>query len=151
VPVDRLVSVAVIDALADARVRAGSKRVGVGNGAVQHAEAEVTEIESLREQYAQEAAAGDLKPAEWRAVREGLDMRQREAERVLGASAPNLRAVLSDVPARRAEVEEWWQCAPKRRQREVVQILIERIDVAPVGHGARRFDPARLGDPVWRV
>jgi hypothetical protein len=149
--VDRLVSVAVIDALADARVRAGTKRVGVSNDAVQQAEAEVTEVEALREEYAQEAAAGDLRPAEWRAVREGLDRRQREAERVLGAWAPNLRAVLSDVPTRRSEVEAWWQGAPRRRQREVVQILIERIDVAPVGRGVRRFNPARLGEPVWRV
>ena len=150
-PVDRMVSAAVIDALADARVRAGTKRVGVSDGVVQRAEAEVTEIETLRQEYAQEAAAGDLKPGEWRAVREGLDRRQREAERILSAWAPNLRAVLSDVPTGRSEVEAWWQGAPMRRRREVVQVLVERVDVAPVGRGARRFDPARLSDPIWRV
>jgi hypothetical protein len=149
--VDRLVSAAVIDALADAGVRAGTRRVGVSNDAVRQAEAEVSAIEALREEYAQEAAAGALKPAEWRAVREGLDRRQREAERVLGAWTPNLRAVLSNVPTRRSEVEAWWEGASRSRQREAVQILIERIDVAPVGRGVRRFDPARIGDPVWRV
>jgi hypothetical protein len=150
-PVDRLVSTAVIDALADARVRAGTRRLGVSDQSVKRAEGEITEIEALREEYAQEAAAGRLRPAEWRAVREGLDARQREAERVLGAWAPNLRAVLSDVPKRRTEAEAWWADATMRRRREVVQTLIERIEVAPVGRGARRFDPARLGDPVWRV
>jgi DNA invertase Pin-like site-specific DNA recombinase len=149
--VDRLVSMAVIDTLADARVRAGTKRVGVADEAVRKAEVEITEIENLREVYAQEAAAGALKPAEWRAVRGGLDRRQREAERVLGTWAPNLRSVLSDVPHRRSEVEAWWRDTTVRRQREVVQTLIERIEIAPVGRGARRFDPERVGDPVWRV
>ena len=149
--VDRLVSMAVIDTLADARVRAGTKRVGVADEAVGKAEAEISQIEKLREEYAREAAAGALRPAEWRAVREGLDRRQHDAERVLGAWAPNLRSVVSDVPTRRSEVEAWWRDAPVRRRREVVQTLIERIDVAPVGRGARRFDPERLSDPVWKV
>lgn len=150
--VDLLVSAAVVDTLADARVRAGAKRRGaVSDRAVQEAEQEITEIEELRAAYASEAASGDLRPDEWRAVREGLDRRQREAERVMGAWAPNLRAVLSDVPQRRGEIEAWWETASMARRQQVVRTLIERIDVAPRGRSGNRFDPSRLGEPVWRV
>lgn len=151
-PVDRIVSQAVIDVLADAQVRAGKRVHGsVTDEAVQRAQEELASIEALREDYAREAAAGSLRPDEWRIVREGLDRRQREAERILGSWAPNLRSLLSDVPQQRGEVEAWWAEAPMRRRREVVKALIESIPVAPAGRSAQRFDPERLGVPVWRV
>lgn len=153
-PVDRLVSQAVVDALADAKVRSGSQRPGsrgISDADFAKAETELAEVERLREIYAAEAAGGGMTPDEWRVARETLTGRQRAAEKTLGAWAPNLRAALSEVPTGRPEIQKWWDEAPMHRRRAVIKLLIERIVIAPAEARSRRFDPRRVGDPTWKV
>lgn len=147
---DRIVSMAMIDALAEAKVRSVSRRPSPAGAAAREAEEAVGEISRLRKHYGLEFAAGRLHQDEWEAMREGWAIRQREAERVLGMWAPNLRAVLSDVPKDRPGIEEWWEAASVRRKREIIRALVERIEIAPRGKASNRFDDSRIGEPVWR-
>lgn len=149
---DRIVSMAIIDAVAEAKVRSGTaQRRNANNAAARGAEEEIAEISRLRKHYGLEFAAGRLHQEEWDAVREGWAVRQREAERVLGMWAPNLQAVLSDVPKNRPDIEKWWESASMRRKREIVQMLVERIEIAPREKINNRFDDSRIGEPVWRT
>lgn len=148
---DRLVSLAIIDVLADAKVRSAARRGTDASGVARIAESTIAEISQLRTRYAGLAGEGRLHPDEWDALREGLDRRQREAERALGAWAPNVAAVLTDVPKGRSEIQAWWEMASIRRKREVVKTLVERIEIAPRESAGNRFDPSRLGEPIWRL
>jgi len=148
--VDHLVSMAVIDALADAKVRAGTGRGAGITPPMRKAEAEIGEVTALRKRYAVQAGEGRLHPDAFDALMETLETRQKAAERTLGSWAPNLKAVLSDVPKDRRSIEGWWRGASLRRKREVIQALVERIDIERRGKGIRRFDPTRIGEPVWR-
>lgn len=143
---------AIIDAVAEAKVRSGTAQRRNATGApAREAEEAIAEISRLRKHYGLEFAAGRLHQEEWDAMREGWAIRQREAERVLGMWAPNLHAVLSDVPKGRPEIENWWESASVRRKREIVQALVEKIEIAPRGKVNNKFDDSRIGEPVWRV
>lgn len=149
---DEIVSMAIIDAVAEAKVRKGAlKRSSGSSSAVVNAEKEFVELGRLRRHYGLEFAADRLHQDEWDALREGWAIRQRAAERVLGQWAPNLHAVLSDVPKQRPDIEKWWQETSVRRKRELVQVLVERIEIAPRTRSSNRFDPSRIGEPAWRV
>ncbi|WP_370037928.1 recombinase family protein, partial [Nocardioides sp.] len=149
---DRIVSMAIIDAVAEAKVRSGTTQRRDSKGiAARKAEEAIAEMGRLRKHYGLEFAAGRLHQDEWDSMRAGWAIRQREAERVLGTWIPNLHAVLSDVPKGRAEVEEWWHAASVRQRREIVQALVEKIEIAPRGKASNRFDDSRIGEPVWRI
>lgn len=148
--VDAMVSLAVVDTLADAGVRAGVKRKARATGDTVDAEQELIKVAALREDYAREAAAGGLTPGEWRTLRDGLNARHQAAQRVLGSWAPASRLLLHDVPTGREEIQQWWPAQSITRQREYIHVLIESIPIFPA-NGARRFDPARVGDPIWKV
>ncbi|MBM0127342.1 recombinase family protein [Pimelobacter simplex] len=147
---DAIVSMAVIDVVAEAKVRSGAIRRRSGAAAAA-AESEIAEIAHLRKHYGSEFAAGRLHRDEWEVLREGWAIRQRDAERQLGQWAPSLETVLSDVPRKRADIEEWWTTAPMRQRREIVRTLIESIEIAPRGKSNNRFDDSRIGEPVWRA
>lgn len=149
---DLLVSMAIIDAVAEAKVRAGAIRRGSSSSAAATAaEREIVEIGRLRKHYGLEFASNRLHQDEWDAMREGWAVRQREAERVLGQWGPSLHVVLTDVPKKRGDIEKWWNAAPVRRRREIVRALVERIEIAPRGKSGNRFDDSRIGEPVWRA
>ncbi|MCR1781952.1 recombinase family protein [Nocardioides carbamazepini] len=151
---DVVISMAIIDAVAEAKVRSGAIKRRSGNGsaaAVAAAESEIVELARLRKHYGLEFAANRLHEDEWDALREGWAIRQREAERVLGQWTPNLHAVLSDVPKKRADIESWWNTAPMRRRRDIVRALVESIEIAPRGKSNNRFDDSRIGEPIWRA
>lgn len=150
-PVDAMVTLAVIDTLADSDIRAGRRRRAPAPADVEVAEQELVAVEQLREEYAQEAAAGELTPSEWRTLRAGLNKRSAAANRTLASWRPTLRVALQDVPHGRDKVQAWWDAVPMARRREVVRELIEKVVVAPSTRGGNRFDPARLAEPVWRV
>lgn len=148
---DTVISMAIIDALADAKVREGSARRRKSNsGAEKQAEATIAEIARLRDTYTTEFAEGRLHQDEFDVMREVWARRQREAERVLGTWVPNLHAVLSDVPKGRPDIEKWWAGASVRRRREITKALIEKIDIEPVGKRSNKFDDSRIGEPLWR-
>lgn len=150
---DRIVSMAIIDAVAEAKVRSGTAahRRNASGAAARNAEEAVAEIGRLRKHYGLEFAAGRLHQDEWDAMRQGWAIRQREAERALGMWAPNLQTVLSDVPKGRPEIEKWWEASSVRRKREIVQALVEKIEIAPRGRANNKFDDSRIGAPVWRA
>lgn len=151
--VDAIVSRAVLDVLADAKVRAGEKRAARTGPAIVEAEQELLRVSTLRTEYAEEAASGGLSPAEYRVIRDGLTARERAASRILGSWAPSARVALTDVPTRRPALEGWWESASTARRREVIKTLVDHIDVAATEAGKRsnRFNPARIGEPHWLV
>jgi len=47
-------------------------------------------------------------------------------------------------------VEAWWDAATIERQRKIVRALVQKVVIAKAKSTANRFDPARIGVPVWR-
>ena len=147
---DKIVSLALIDALADAKVRSGAARRRLASDGEKKAEETIAEIARLRQHYTTEFAEGRLHQTEYDVMRDVWARRQRDAERVLGTWAPNLRAALSDVPKGRPAIERWWEDAPIRRKREITKALVEKIEIAPRGKSTNRFDDSRIEEPLWR-
>jgi len=149
VPVEDAVVEAVLAALSDVKTRRRQRAKG-DEAEVAHTESELERIRGEREEYAKDAAAGRITRAEWMILREGLTDRQRNVERELGSHLDKRGTALAEVPVTRAELHEWWNGAPLKRQRDVIKALVERVVVRPSTHGGNRFDRQRLEEPVWR-
>lgn len=152
--VDAMVSGIIIDVLADADVRAGLKRVGPTDAAIQEAEEELAEVARMRAEYAADAAAGSIRRDEWMILKDGLAAREKTATAVLGTWSPRVRDSLTDVPAAHEDIEHWWEnIASIERKREVIRSFVEAIPIAATQAlpGSNRFDAGRVGEPVWLV
>lgn len=149
-PVEELVTRTVLDALADAGVRVGRSHQSPVPAKVAAAQKELLEVQALRESYPAKAAYGEISLDQWAAFSAALDERERAASRIIGTWAPSTRRVLRAVPVGRADIESWWAGQDTTTRRDVIKVLIDHIPVHPA-NGARRFDPSRLGVPIWRV
>lgn len=150
--VEAIVSRAVIDTLADAKVRDGSRRPRAANDAdIAAAQDTIVEITQLREKYTAEFANGDLRSDEFDLMRAIWKKRQAAAEKVVGSWSPDVTEVLARVPRGRKNVELWWGSAEVRERREILKLLIEHIEVAPSSKKVNYFDDSRVGLPVWKI
>ncbi len=105
--------------------------------------------EQRLEQIAGDYAAGEISRSEWRAARERLAHRIAEARRRLADDQRS--GVLADLPSGSEALRRRWAEADHDWRVALVQAVVERVDVAPRGHGAgNRLDPARL-QVVWRA
>jgi hypothetical protein len=148
-PVEKAVVEAAFAALSDVTLRKRQQR-GTQEGQVTAAELELDEIRAQRDEYARDAADGRITRAEWMIVRDGLADRQRKVEQVIGAVRRPESAMLHSVPVSRPQLEQWWEAAPLRKQREVLRVLIESVVVKPAPRRGNQFDLDRIGTPVWR-
>lgn len=82
-------------------------------------------------------------------MRRVLTERIERAERALGAAGLGL-AALSGVPSGR-RARTWWADASLTKRRSVIMTLIESVTIAPASRVTNKFDPARVGEPVWRI
>jgi hypothetical protein len=59
-------------------------------------------------------------------------------------------AALSGIPSGH-RAQTWWANAPLDKRRAVVRTLIESVPIAPARAVTNKFDPARVGEPAWRI
>lgn len=154
--VEEMVTEVVLDLLASSGFRT-TLRTGQRNAKsptraeVAKLEAEVDRFRNLLDDAFQQSLTGDLPPHEYAALRKAYTQRIQSLERTLGAYNPTVRAVLSGVPTDRARLDEYWQSAGLLRQRQVLSVLIDRIEIAPVTKRSNQFQPDRVGAVQWLV
>jgi hypothetical protein len=84
--------------------------------------------------------------AEWQAAREVAASKLADAERHL--ADPRGAETLTDVMD--APVRDQWEHRPLRWCRDVVNLVIERIDIEPAEVPGRHWEPDRIS-VTWRT
>jgi site-specific DNA recombinase len=146
-PVDAMISAAVLEVLAGSHLRTVRQERRRSDGTT--AERDLLEARRDRDALAAQRARGDISPSEWATMRRVLTERIERAERAVVATGLGL-AALSGIPGGR-RARTWWANAPLDKRRAVVRTLIESVPIAPALAVTNKFDPARVGEPVWRI
>jgi len=109
---------------------------------------DVSAIDADLDALAEDFGIGRIARREWLAAREQLDARKTKA---LAAFEPEPVDVRDLNRVREAtDVTRAWAALTAEKKRQVLRLLIARLDVGPVIHQrSRRFDPDRV-DIVWR-
>lgn len=113
----------------------------------------VADMEADRAQAAELArmwSAREISSEEWRAAREPIDRRIREAERHLERTSTSKSPALAGWLGRSGELRDRWAGLNLDRQAAIVAAVLDHAVIEPVGSGARTLDPERI-HPVWRL
>lgn len=147
-PVDAMLSEAVLAVLVSSAVPTARKRSRVDLTA---AENDLVEARRDRQQLAVQRAAGEISAEEWSAMRRVLTDRIKRAENSISSAGGSL-SILKGVPTG-LRARKWWADADMDQRRLVVRALVESVPIYPATAISKTgvFDPARVGDPVWRV
>ena len=103
---------------------------------------------SQREELARMWSAREISSEEWRAAREPIDRRIRDAERRLERTtqAPALSGWVGNA----SELGDRWAGLSLDRQAAIVAAVLDHAVIAPGAPGPRVLDPHRV-QPVWRL
>jgi site-specific DNA recombinase len=107
----------------------------------------LAEIDRRLEELASEWGGGGLSDGEWKAARERLDHRRREA--LVAAEKPAVLRPAENWIGRTGALRDAWPSLNLDKKRAIIAAVLVRVDVAPATHG-RTFDPLRL-NPVWQL
>jgi site-specific DNA recombinase len=149
-PLDRLVAICVLDALAgpglerrrrrtdDAKLQAIADRQEADKGAL---------IQAAKERFVDRT----LEPASYAEVKLLLERRIADADRQLDVSGAS--NVLATLPRLRGDLEQMWERADIERRREIVRAALERVEVRPAQRRGPGVDPARIlpDGLIWRA
>jgi DNA invertase Pin-like site-specific DNA recombinase len=144
-PVEAIIEGAVVEVLARSRFRT----VGAAAGDIAAAEQELLAARKARDELAADRARGLITPSEWATMRRVLIERMDRAEHAVAIAGSGLTAI-KNVPSG-AAARKWWAGATTAQKRVVIRALIKSVEIAPVTKSSPRFDPSRVGDPVWIV
>lgn len=135
----RLDTPAMADALAG-RAAADERHAAI----LRELEADQAQMLELSEMW----ATKQISSVEWKAAREPIEARIREAERQLstftGTSA--LAGLVGNSAALRAE----WESLNLTRQAAIIGAVVDYATIAPGTPGSRTLDPSRI-IPTWRL
>jgi site-specific DNA recombinase len=147
-PVDILVTEALLDRLSLSRI---PEKVNRGpQGAREPLLSELEQAKRKRDDIATLYATDQLTQSEWVSARRAVTIRIEEAEHALRSAGISPNPALKNLPEGGPKLRGWWAAADTQQRSAVVKAVIERVDIAPGRPGANRFDPARVGYPVWR-
>lgn len=149
-PVEAMVARAVIDTLAEANVRSSTLRRSAIPAEVVKAEEDYARLKERLDDLGPAYAAEEITLDQMKSATKDLMARMNAAKKIAGAWTPATKVVLRDVPVDRMEIQSWWDTQGTPRRRDVIAVLIDSIPVAPANR-ARRFNPQRVGDPVWKI
>jgi hypothetical protein len=147
-PVDAMISAAVVEVLSGSRLRE-ARRQRQRPDLAGMAEHDLMDARRDRDELAAQRARGEITPSEWATMRRILTDRIEQAERAVAAAGLGLAALTGVPTGRRARA--WWASAAVEKRQTVVRTLIESVTIAPTQRVTNRFDPARVGEPVWRI
>jgi site-specific DNA recombinase len=146
-PVDAMISAAVVEVLAGSRLRAARQQQRRTD--LSAAEQELLDARRDRDELAAQRARNEITPSEWATMRRVLTERIERAERTIAAAGLGLVALTGIPSGRRART--WWATASLEKRRTIVRTLIESVTIAPALAVTNKFDPVRVGEPVWRI
>lgn len=144
-PVEAIIEAAVVEVLTRSRFRAAA---GV-TGDTAAAERELLAARRALDELAAERARGEITPSEWATMRRVLIERIDRAEHAVAVTGSGLTAI-KNVPYGSA-ARKWWADATTAQRRVVICALIKSVVISPATNHSLRFDPSRVGDPVWIV
>jgi site-specific DNA recombinase len=134
-PVEDLVAAAIFKAV-DQGALARALKPGDDRGAIQ----ELVEVQARQNQLADMFAASEITAEAWKRAGQGLKEREARAQRQI-ENQRRPRA-LDNIPD---ALEKAWPSLPLHRRRGIVVVLIEAVDIAPIGRrNGNRFDPDRV-------
>ena len=149
-PIDAAITEAVLERLSDVPFRKNTRRLNTVAGTdIDAAEKELADLETESLDWKKDLESGAINRAVFMAAKEGIEARRKPLEKLLGSHSPERIAALSGVPLKRDEIETWWDAATVERQRKVVRALIEKVIITKAKSTGNRFDPARIGVPIW--
>jgi len=144
-PVEAIIEAAVLEVLTRSRLR--TTRNATGDMAT--ADQELLAARRARDELAAERARGNITPSEWATMRRVLMERIDRAEHAVSVAGSGLAAI-KNVPSG-AAARVWWVNATRAQKRVVIRALIKSVVIAPAKNSLPRFDPSRVGEPVWIV
>lgn len=103
---------------------------------------------SQREELARMWSAREITSEEWRAAREPIDKRIRDAERRLERISP--APALTGWVGNASELGDRWASLNLERQAAIIAAVLDHAVIGPGVTGARSLDPDRV-QPVWRL
>jgi DNA invertase Pin-like site-specific DNA recombinase len=110
-------------------------RVALASGpAVPQPSTEVVDLEAELAELADMRGAGEISFAEWRAAREGINVRL-EAARARVPEMPSVPPTMAVVLGQRGELRRRWPSLNTRQRRQALEAVLERVIVKPVGKG----------------
>lgn len=109
---------------------------------------EVAEVEGRMAELAEMFAAGEIGRAEWSTARDALARRLDDTRQAVAADAKSagVAATVGDVTTLR----DRWPGLTLEQRRAVIDVVIERIEVAPTTRAGNRFNPDRAAI-TWKV
>jgi site-specific DNA recombinase len=93
-------------------------------------------------------AAKDISSAEWKAAREPIESRIRDAERQLATFSDS--TALSGLVGNSAALRQDWESLNLTRQAAIVAAVLDFATISPGVPGSRTLDPNRI-IPTWRL
>jgi len=110
--------------------------------------AQIAAEETRRREAADAYAAGTLSLASFQKADRDLEGRIGRAREQLASRVRS--RVVADLPSSVNALTTWWEAAALEARRQLVQLIVEKVEIGPAVPGRNRFDPDRI-EIVWRV
>jgi site-specific DNA recombinase len=110
--------------------------------------AELSAVEARRAEAVAAFGSGALSLRSFQAADRDLEDRADRLRDRLAARSRN--ALASSLPPNAEALAEWWEGADLDRRRQLVGLLVERVEIGPAVQGRNRFDASRI-DVRWRA
>ena len=143
-PLDDLITDAVVTLLGDANLEQRLAPTDLTDDVRE----DLAEVEQRLDDLAEMFAAGEVSRREWTTAREALDARLSTL-RATETDEVRRHATVADARALRTLGTEWDDLTIQR-QRSVLELLIDRIELSPAVPGRNTFDASRV-DIAWKV
>ena len=147
-PVEELIANAVIDRVESKRF---AQALGRREGHDADAAAEAAAIEAELAHLARELSLGAMTLGEWQALRPGYEARLNAARARIATDTS--AAAVGPYAGRPDELRREWErrAGDLDWRQAVVRSVLDHVVIASVGRQGNRFDPRRVGEPVWRA
>jgi hypothetical protein len=109
---------------------------------------QIAAMDTRRQEAADAYAGGDLSLNSFQAADRDLEGRIGRARDQLAGRARS--RLVADLPSSSAALQGWWESADLDARRQLIALVVERVEIGPAVPGRSRFDPERIS-VVWRA
>jgi hypothetical protein len=147
-PVEAIVAEAVLRRIESP---AFAEALGREEGHDADAAVEAAAIEAEMAQLARDLSVGAMTLGEWKAMRPGYEARLAEARSRIATNTT--QAAVGPYAGRPDELRAEWnrRAADLDWRQAIVRSVLDHVVIAQVGRRGNRFDPRRIGEPVWKA
>jgi site-specific DNA recombinase len=109
---------------------------------------QIAAMEARRREAADAYAGGSLSLSSFQAADRDLEGRIGRAREQLAGRARS--RVVADLPSSVNALTTWWDGADLEARRQLVALIVEKVEIGPAVPGRSKFDPDRI-QILWRV